>query len=296
MKIAVIGAGLMGGGLAHVFSKAGWDVAVYDPIPAALEQLPARVAGFNPERRPIRGTVQGTGVLTDAVAGAGFVIEAAPEKPPLKQSIFAELCGVCAADTVIATNSSVIPVGVVTARLADADAVRCVGTHFWNPPDLVPLVEVIQGPRTQLEAIERAMGYLRSAGKHPVHVRRDVVPANRLQHALWREAMALVDEGVCTPEDVDALVKNSFAMRLAALGPLENADLVGLELTADIHKVVLPTLSRATEPARCLTERIAAGHTGVGSGEGFYRGWTAESVAELRQRLVAHLRGQQREG
>ena len=173
MKIAVIGAGLMGGGLAHVFSKAGWDVAVYDPIPAALEQLPARVAGFNPERKPIRGTVRGSGVLAEAVGGADFVVEAAPEKPPLKQSIFVDLCKVCAPDTVIATNSSVIPVGVVTGKLGDADAARCIGTHFWNPPDLVPLVEVIQGPRTQLPAIDRAMDYLRQAGKHPVHVRRD---------------------------------------------------------------------------------------------------------------------------
>jgi 3-hydroxybutyryl-CoA dehydrogenase len=104
--------------------------------------------------------------------------------------------------------------------------------------------------------------------------------------------MALVDEGVCTPEDVDALIKNSFALRLAALGPLENADLVGLELTADIHKVVLPTLSRATAPAKCLTDRIAAGNKGVSSGAGFYSGWTETNVAELRQRLVAHLRGQ----
>ena len=294
MRLAVIGAGLMGGGLAHVFSRAGWAVQVYDPVPAALEQLPARVAGFNPEGRPVAGSVHGTGALAEAVAGADFVIEAAPEKPPLKQSIFADLCRVCAPETVIATNSSVIPVGVVTEKLGDADAARCIGTHFWNPPDLVPLVEVIQGPRSDVAAIGRAMGYLRDAGKHPVHVRRDVVPGNRLQHALWREAMALVDEGVCSPEDVDALVKNSFALRLAALGPLENADLVGLELTADIHRVVLPTLSRATTPARCLTDRIAAGHKGVASGEGFYRGWTDDTVAALRRRLVEHLRAQQK--
>jgi 3-hydroxybutyryl-CoA dehydrogenase len=292
MRLAVIGAGLMGGGLAHVFSKSGWEVAVYDPIAAALEQLPARVAGFRDGGAPNSGRVWGTSVLHDAVATADLVIEAAPEKPPLKQSIFADLVAATGAGTILATNSSVIPVGVVTASVPDSQAGRCLGTHFWNPPDLVPLVEVIQGPRTELAAIQRTMEMLRSVGKQPVHVRRDVVPGNRLQHALWREAMALVDEGVCTPEDVDALVRNSFALRLPALGPLENADLVGLGLTADIHRVVLPTLSRATEPARCLTERIAAGHNGVATGSGFHQGWNAENVAELRQRLSAHIKAE----
>jgi len=286
----------MGSGLAHVFAKAGWAVRVYDPVAAALEQLPARVAGFNTGGGRLSGTVSGAAVLREALLGADLCIEAAPEKPPLKQSIFADLVAAGAPGTVLATNSSVIPVGVVTERLSAADAARCVGTHFWNPPDLIPLVEVIQGPRTVPETITRTMQYLRDAGKHPVHVRRDVVPGNRLQHALWREAMALVDEGVCTPADVDALIKNSFALRLAVLGPLENADLVGLELTADIHRVVLPTLSRATAPAQALTDRITAGHTGVASGQGFYEGWTDENVAALRQRLVAHLRAQQRGG
>jgi 3-hydroxybutyryl-CoA dehydrogenase len=293
MRLAVIGAGLMGGGLAHMFSKAGWSVRVYDPIAAALEQLPARVASFNASGAPNPGVVSGTAVLREALESADLCIEAAPEKPPLKQSIFAQLVAVAPATTILATNSSVIPVGVVTEHLSGADAARCVGTHFWNPPDLIPLVEVIQGPRSRIEAVTRTMEYLRSAGKHPVHVRRDVVPGNRLQHALWREAMALVDEGVCTPEDVDALVKNSFALRLAVLGPLENADLVGLELTADIHKVVLPTLSRAVAPAKCLTDRVAAGHKGVATGEGFYSGWTEQNVADLRRKLVAHLRANQ---
>ena len=294
-KLTVIGAGLMGGGLAHVFSKAGWSVSVYDPIATALEQLPARVASFNTSGAVIPGVVCGTSVLREALAGADLCIEAAPEKPPLKQSIFVDLVAAAAPTTVLATNSSVIPVAVVTERLSDTDAARCVGTHFWNPPDLIPLVEVIQGPRSAVAAVTRTMEFLRCVGKHAVHVRRDVVPGNRLQHALWREAMALVDEGVCTPEDVDALIKNSFALRLAVLGPLENADLVGLELTADIHKVVLPTLSRTTTPARCLTDRIAAGHKGVASGEGFYTGWTDGSVATLRKRLVAHLRAQQQD-
>jgi 3-hydroxybutyryl-CoA dehydrogenase len=123
-----------------------------------------------------------------------------------------------------------------------------------------------------------------------VHVHADVVPGNRLQHALWREAMALVDEGICSPQDVDRIIKRSFGARLAVLGPLENADLVGLELTRQIHEVVLPQLSRATQPAAGLVSRIAAGQTGVAAGRGFYPAWDAAGIGALRARLTEHLR------
>ncbi|MCC7463589.1 MAG: 3-hydroxyacyl-CoA dehydrogenase family protein [Gammaproteobacteria bacterium] len=292
--MAIIGAGLMGGALAHLFSAAGWNVRVSDPLPAALERLPERLAalrGAQPRAAgaPPPGHVTALAQLEPAVAGVELVIEAAPEKPPLKQSIFADLARLTDARTLLATNSSVIPVATVTERVDDANARRVIGTHFWNPAELIPLVEVIQGPRSDVAAVTRTMAILRSIGKQPVHVHRDVVPGNRLQHALWREAMALVDEGVCSPEDVDAIIKNSFGLRLAVLGPLENADLVGLELTADIHKVVLPLLSRATAPAPALLARLASGARGVASGAGFYTGWTEERVAALRRRLVEHV-------
>ena len=229
------------------------------------------------------------GSLAEAVADAAMVIEAVSERLALKQAIFAELVAATGPGTILATNSSVIAVGAITAALDDDAAARCVGTHFWNPPDLIPLVEVIQGPRTAAPTIERTIAILTAAGKEPVHVRRDVVAGNRLQHALWREAIALVEEGVCSPADVDRLVKRSFGLRLAVLGPLENADLVGLELTRAIHEVVLPTLSRASAPSPALVERIERGDTGVAAGRGFYEQWSEPQVAALRQRLAEHL-------
>jgi 3-hydroxybutyryl-CoA dehydrogenase len=300
-EVAIVGAGLMGGALAHLFSAAGWNVRVTDPMQAALDKLPERIAALRvgqpvarPESLPV-GSVKATLELAPAVDGVELVIEAAPEKPPLKQSIFAQLVRLSGAHTILATNSSVIPVATVAAQVDDVNARRVVGTHFWNPPELIPLVEVIQGPRTDTDAIARTLEMLRSVGKYPVHVRRDVVPGNRLQHALWREAMALVDEGVCAPEDVDAIIKNSFGLRLAVLGPLENADLVGLELTADIHRVVLPLLSRATTPSPGLLQRLESGARGVASGSGFYSGWTEARVAQLRARLISHVRSLLRE-
>jgi 3-hydroxybutyryl-CoA dehydrogenase len=279
-RLGVVGAGLMGAALARLFATAGWTVRVSDPDQAALDRLAAAAAS---------GPISGHRVLAEAVADADLVIEAAPEKPALKQGLFAQLAALAPAHCILATNSSVIPVAIVSANVDDAHAWRVLGTHFWNPPELIPLVEVIQGPRTAQAAIDTTMAMLRGVGKHAVHVRRDVVPGNRLQHALWREAMALVDEGVCAPEDVDAIIKNSFGLRLAVLGPLENADLVGLELTADIHKVVLPQLSRATELAPGLLKRLEAGAHGVATGAGFYSGWTEAKVAALRARLVAHV-------
>ena len=278
MKIGLIGAGLMGGGLARLFSQAGWQISVFDPDGSALDRLRERLPGLLPSRD-----------LAPAVAGVDLVIESAPEKPQLKQAIFADLAAATGPETLLATNSSVIPVGMVAERLSDRDAARTIGLHFWNPPDLIPLVEVIQGPRSGEAAVEQGMAWMRGIGKDAVHVRKDAVPGNRMQAALWREAIALVEEGICTPEDVDIIVKRSFGLRLPVLGPLENIDLIGVDLAADIHRVVLPTLSRDTEPAEALTGRIARGETGGKAGNGFYRGWTEEKLTALRARLVAHL-------
>ena len=278
LRIALIGGGLMGGGLARLFRTTRSAVTLFDASAAAAAAVADAVPG-----------VIVAGSLAEAVADAELVIEAVSERLALKQAIFADLAAATGLGTILATNSSVIAVGAITAALDDDAAARCVGTHFWNPPDLIPLVEVIEGPRTAPATIERTIAILTAAGKEPVHVRRDVVAGNRLQHALWREAIALVEEGVCSSADVDRLVKRSFGLRLAVLGPLENADLVGLELTRAIHEVVLPTLSRASAPSPALIERIERGDTGVAAGRGFYEQWSEPQVAALRQRLAEHL-------
>lgn len=269
-RVALVGAGLMGTGLARLFANIGWPVAAWDRDGAALDRLVEAV----PHTR--RATS-----LADAVADSAIVIEAIVERAEVKQAFFAELAAIADPDTILATNSSVIPVGTVSASVPDDQAERIIGTHFWNPPDLVPLVEVIQGPRTAPATVARTLDLLTRAGREPVHVRADTVPGNRLQHALWREAMALVDEGICAPADVDRIVKRSFGARLAVLGPLENADLVGLELTRQIHDVVLPTLSRATTPSPALTTRLAAGKR-------FYR--DDAGLAQVRLRLADYLK------
>ena len=291
VRIAVIGGGLMGAGIAQVFAAAGYAVAVYEPQAATRESLAARVREqlrLMGLRTEAADRIEVFADLCDAVSEAAFVTEAAPEKLELKRAIFAELEAHAAPHAILASNSSVIPITRISEACATAH--RMVGTHWWNPPTLIPLVEVIQGDRTSDATVAATMDLLARAGKQPAHVRRDVpgFVANRLQHALWREAIAMVAEGVCDAATLDTCVKSSFGLRLPVLGPLENADLVGLDLTLDIHRTIMPELDRHDRPHEYLESLVASGKTGFKSGEGF-RGWTDAEMAELRRRLVAHL-------
>jgi 3-hydroxybutyryl-CoA dehydrogenase len=234
-----------------------------------------------------------TGDFAQAVERADYVTEAAPEKLELKQKIFADLVKTCPAGTILASNTSVIPIHRIAAGLPTPG--RIVGTHWWNPAGLIPLVEVIQSQQTSDATIRSTMELLTSVGKSPAHVTKDVpgFVANRLQHALWREAIAMVAAGVCDAATLDACVKNSFGLRLAVLGPLENADLVGLDLTLDIHKVIIPELDRSDGPSPYLEAQVAAGRLGFKSGEGF-RAWSENEMKALREKLAAHLLAQRK--
>jgi 3-hydroxybutyryl-CoA dehydrogenase len=247
-RVAVVGAGLMGHGIAQVFAAAGFEVAVTDPDAGVLASVPDRARanlaaiGTDPAAAD---AIELLPELEQAVARADFVIEAAPEDLELKSELHARISRAVGAETILATNTSVISVGEIAADVDDPG--RVVGTHWWNPPYLIPLVEVVEAEATRPETVRRTIDLLEEVGKSPVHVRRDIpgFVGNRLQHALWREAFALVDAGVCDAETVDTVVKQSFGLRLPVLGPAENADLVGLDLTLAIHEYVLPHLDRA---------------------------------------------------
>jgi 3-hydroxybutyryl-CoA dehydrogenase len=290
-RVAIIGAGLMGHGIAQVFAVAGARVVVHDPVADALDSVRARVAenlvALGQDTAAAR-EIAVADTLEDAAAGAELVIEATPEKLDLKQAVFERLDAAAPAEAILATNTSVMRVGEIAARVRRRD--RVLGTHWWNPPYLIPLVEVIETDETGPDAVERTLALLRRVGKTPVHVKRDVpgFVGNRLQHALWREALNLVDAGVCDPETVDTVVKAGFGARLPVLGPIENADLVGLDLILDIHSYVLPRLDPPSEPAEGLRTRVARGELGMKSGMG-YRRWSSEEADAVRRRLREHL-------
>ena len=290
-SIAVIGAGLMGHGIAQIFAAAGHQVTVHDPAADALASLPERVAaifellGQDPAGAD-RISLQAD--FETAVAAADFVFEAAPEKLELKRGIFARLGEAARPDAVLATNTSAIPIGEIGAATRNRE--RVVGTHYWNPPHLVPLVEVVQAEHTAPKVVARMIALLEAAGKMPVHVRRDIPGfiGNRLQHALKREAIALVASGVCDADTIDRVVKNGFGARMAVLGPMEQSDLVGLDLTLDIHRVLIADLDRTAGPHPLLEQKAAAGDLGMSTGRGF-RDWTPEQAAEVRRRLADFL-------
>jgi 3-hydroxybutyryl-CoA dehydrogenase len=294
LKIGVVGAGLMGHGIAYLLAAAGHTVAIHDPSAEWRASLPARLAsarellGGDPA---LLDRISAQDRMAPAMKDANFVFEAAPEKLALKQEIFAELENLTAPDTILASNSSAIPSTEIGAKLKHRE--RVLGTHFWNPPHLVPLVEVIQNEKTSEQTVRRTMALLRDAGRNPVHVKRDLpgFVGNRLQHALKREAIALVAAGVCDAETIDEVVKSGFGARMAVLGPMEQSDLVGLDLTLDIQNVLLASLDRGTEPTQFLKDKVAAGKLGMRSGEGL-RQWTPESAEAVLERLRRFLAAQ----
>jgi 3-hydroxybutyryl-CoA dehydrogenase len=291
-RIAVVGAGLMGHGIAQVFALKGHEVTIYDALMASLDTVLARISAnlkdLGEDENAVE-LIQPCPKLAEAVRHADYVVEAVSEDLPLKQKLFKEIEEQVRPETVLASNTSVIPITKIMQRLKRRE--RALGTHWWNPPYLVPLVEVIGTRWTSPEAIDWTMRLHADAGKTPVHVKKDVpgFVGNRLQHALWRECIALVENGICDAETVDTVIKASFGRRLAVLGPLENADLVGTDLTLAIHKTVLPAIDKRSGPSPYLKKLVKDGKLGMKSGEGF-RSWTPEQQAELRAKVLQHLK------
>jgi len=291
-RIAVVGAGLMGHGIAQVFALAGHAVKITDTVlnnlDTVLSRISANLRDLGDDESAV-SRVEPCVDLTEAVRDADYVVEAISENLQAKQKLFMELERRVRRDTILASNTSVIPITAIMQEISHRE--RALGTHWWNPPFLVPLVEVIETQWTRPEVVARTIELHTAAGKKPAHVKKDVPGfiGNRLQHALWREAISLVEHGICDAETVDSVIKASFGRRLAVLGPLENADLVGTDLTLAIHDVVLPAIDDRPGPSPYLQDLVANGKLGFKSGEGF-RKWSPEQQAELRARVVRHLK------
>jgi 3-hydroxybutyryl-CoA dehydrogenase len=294
--VAIIGAGLMGVGIAQVFVSSGIACALYDPSPQSRASIPSRLKTgcdlLGLDSDALAELISVHDDLASACAGASLIIEAGPENIALKQAIFSDLSNFAEPTAVLASNTSAIPIGTIAQAVAEPS--RVVGTHFWNPPYLVPLVEVVQAPATSIGVVERTVELLTRIGMKPVHVKADVpgFVGNRMQHALKREAIALVANGVCSAETVDMVVRHGFGRRLALLGPLEQADLGGTDLTLAIHEVLMPDLDVTPVPHPYLVAMVARGDLGAKSGRGFYSWLPGEADrrrAEVNQGLVDQL-------
>lgn len=295
-NVSILGAGLMGHGIALTFAKYGCNVDVYDPIEESLSSLYERVrtslAGLSVDSNTIDEIIpliSKHSILSDAVRRADIVFEAGPEKLDIKQGLFSSAEKFAPEHCLFATNSSVISITKIAKDIVDKT--RALGTHWWNPAHVIPLVEVIRTNETSSEAVTTVQELLESVGKMPVIVEKDIPGyiGNRLQHALWREAISLVENGVCSSEAVDTVIKSSFGRRLSVMGPLETADLVGTDLTLDIHENIIFDLESINGPSPYLRELVSSGKLGMKSGEGF-RKWQPGDSDRSKAKLNKFLR------
>ena len=293
-RVLVVGAGLMGAGIAYVFALAGHRVSLVDTDTAARcsaldrgrAQCAALVAGGALTPGEVDEAAARIAVLDDLdsalgdAPGCDLVVEAAAERLSVKRALFSALDQATPPSTILGTNSSGLSIGAIADGLVHPE--RVCGLHFWNPPLLVPLVEVVCGPATAATTAQRACTRLEAVGKRPVVVLRDIPGfiGNRLQHALQREAMALVAEEVASAEDVDLVVTQGFGRRLGVVGPLAICDLAGLDLVLDVDAYLLRDLNASPEPSPALVDLVAQGRLGVKSGAGFHE-WTPADIARV---------------
>ena len=298
LKIVICGSGLMGCGIAQLVASRGFNVSIYSVEDSEVDVLQKVEANLKimliqdviseKELQETLSRLHITSNLADAVKDAGFVVECIPEDMKLKQTLFEVLDKICEPHVILATNTSVMSITEIAQKAVRKG--RIIGTHFWNPAYLIPLVEVVQTKDTSEEVIQQTMGLLSSMGKHPIRVKKDVpgFVANRLQHALWREAISIVENGIADAKTVDDSIKYGFGMRLPILGPMENADMVGIDLTLSIHSYLLKYLENSAEPSLLLKELMRKGDLGFKAGKGFQE-WTPEKIENSRKKLNEYL-------
>jgi len=296
--ILVFGAGMMGKGIAMVLSALEdhtvtlFDVVDQDvvtPIRENFGQLAAKDVITQEEIDTRVSRIRFTTDKQDEVfKQADIVIECVFEDMKLKQDTFEELERICRPDCIFCTNTSVMSPTEISRYLKHKE--RFVGTHFWNPAHLIPLVEVVKTDKTDDGTAQAVIDLLASAGKKAVLCKKDVPGfiANRMQHALWREAISIVENGIADAQTVDEAVKNSFGLRLPQLPPLENADMVGLDLTQSIHEYILPHLEDSHEPSALLKRMREQGDNGYKTGHGFFAR-SAEDIQRQKQDLNDYL-------
>jgi 3-hydroxybutyryl-CoA dehydrogenase len=279
-RVAVIGLGMLGRGIARVAATAGFAVNAYDHDPGVNRRA---VDDLQSHRLNVRMTSS----IEEAVTGADYMIEAVIEDLAIKQRVFAQ-AGIAAPAAILMSNSSCLPIGEIAAETPNPE--RAIGTHWFNPPELIPPVEVISGPRTDPAIVARVTAFTKRLGKIPVLVARDVpgFVGNRLQHALSREAFAQVSDGILDAQSVDTIVSNTIGQRLAVCGPLAEIDRLGTGVADAELDEILPLINRDPLPARLLREKVARGELGAKTGIGFFE-WPPGKRERVAADLAAYL-------
>ncbi len=298
-KIAVVGSGLMGRGIGQVFASAGFPVTLIDlnqqVLDSALRQISANLntmenSGLLAESKEVvLSRISTTPDLAEGVKSTSFVIEAVFENVDAKKEVFRKVERATDRSTIIATNTTAIPIRTLASVTTRPE--RVIGSHFWNPPHLVSAVEVTRGEKTSSDTVDKTVSILRKVGKKPAVVNRDV-PGQigiRILYAMIREATSLVESGTASAEDVDNIVKEALGTRLEILGPLELADLSGIDLVENVANILYKSLDSSTNPQRLVKRMVNSGELGVKTGKGFYDWKDGRNAQETIRERDAHL-------
>jgi 5-formyl-3-hydroxy-2-methylpyridine 4-carboxylic acid 5-dehydrogenase len=294
-ETAVIGLGTMGPGIAARLARGGIGVRVHDTSPAAMERAPAQIAlamGVLDRLGVVAAPAAGEGAVTycrdlaDTVRGATLVIENVPEKIEVKAEVYRALDGLVAADAIVASDTSGIPITKLQDYMSHPE--RVVGMHWSNPPHIIPMIEVIAGRRTSQATVQFIVDTIRGLDLLPVVVKKDVpgFVENRVLYALLREAVALVENGVIDPEDLDTCVSWGIGYKLGVVGPMALLDMAGLDIYESVSSFLNADLATRGDVAPFVTERTRAGRLGIKSGGGVYD-YTPERIKTLQAERAA---------
>ncbi len=288
--IGICGLGQMGSAAAVSFKRAGYRVLAWDLDETQITLLPKTAGvleGWLDESRipPLRpgGAIEPVADPTYIDENADVIMDCITEDMAEKVDLFQRFTQCRDREGLFITTTSGLSITEM-GRLSGCEPL-ITGTHFWNPPHLMPLVEVIRGEDTLDPVFETIVQLIESIGKLPVRVNRDVPGfiGNRMLHALWREAISLVEKGIAAPEDIDLVAKLTFGLRLPVLGPIENMDLVGLDLIEKIHQYLLEDIADNHQPSQLLQDMVQEGHCGLKSDKGFYD-WQERNAQDLIER------------
>ncbi len=294
-SVVILGAGTMGSGMALAFARAGTRVllttrreSTLDRARAHLDETLEVLVGRRVVPEATKEEILGRIGMTTRFEAVDFavdlVVESVAEDLDLKRDILRRAEERASPRTIVATNTSSLPLKDLSTVLERPE--RFAGYHWFNPPELIELVEVVSGPRTDEDTARRLVGWSEAIGKQPVLIRREIegFVANRLQYALIREAYALVAEGICTVEDVDRVITTGLGPRWAAVGPFESMDLAGLDVHHEVVRRLFPTLSNLTEPPAPLERLVSEGSLGAKTGRGLRGDYGETAVRRVIQR------------
>ncbi|MBE0478168.1 3-hydroxyacyl-CoA dehydrogenase family protein [Candidatus Aerophobetes bacterium] len=299
-KAGIVGAGVMGSGIAQVFAQEGFLVILNDLDEDILNKAKERIK-TNLFLLHEEGMLSGER-LKKALQNLSFssklsrlkdvdiIIEAIPEKIELKRALFQKLDEMFSSEVILATNTSGISISLIASVTENPQ--RVIGMHWWNPPYIIPVVEVIKGEKTGTDIVEAVCQLVVKLNKKPVLVKKDIPGflGNRMQYALMREAVHLLEENVASAEDIDTMVKAGFGFKFPVIGPLETIDMAGMDIFYNVSKYLYKELDASPQPQKLVEDKVDREKLGMKSGEGFYSYKSIDSLKLNQERVKKYVR------